>query len=578
MVGATLIPPGASAADWGLSAPPVAYAVQGSEIRIHGVRFTGDPAGGPSTGEPQLQVSLFAGSGTVHLDCSSNGAVRPINRVWLGPGNISAVGTPEEFAESFRLGIIYIAPESAPPPDVLTISAASSAGGTAFASISILTKPTHLTAWQAMHFTELELSEPILEATLWGPGAMPAGDGVANLVKFAFNRGPYETIRDLLPKPRLTNDGHTLVLDLIRRTDVPGLLYQPQWSSNLLNWDAHTSRVVVAESTPLTADLDKAVVRAVPDLREAERGFVKVDVAQGPPPVVPPPPPPPPITTGMLAEIRAQLSAMQLVPGDPCRATVAERAAARAQLRQNHGTVYGQLTQTMDLPPDCTSIYDIRTISNEGNILAGIDDVRYPGELTTRAKRGIDGQPVILTYEWIVENGRNKLRFRSPYNDRFLFRILYYDSTGRQQEQTLRCPGSVDEQGRAVAEDDCTRPYAGWPLILICGIAVSRFTAGGTESAEFFDLFGDLICGMGGNPGYGTVGWTTQERHGGEKFVFAMYRVQDMDICRSEIMARLQVIASRLGATLVRDGNIIRLTGPDAGGRCPNRFYGPWAD
>ena len=570
----TMMPADTRAGDWDLAAPATAYAVQGSAVRINGIQFTGDPnAGNPSTGPTQMQLTLSAGVGTVLLDCSSSIAVKTLNLEWFSPGNITATGTPEEIAQSFLSGLIYIAPDTAPPVDVLILNAVSSRGGTASAMITVETRATHLEAWQSTYFTPADLADPTKEPTLWGPGAMLAGDGVPNLVKFSFNRGPYEAVQDMMPKPGLTNGGHTFIADVLCRTDVPGLTNVAEWSVDLLQWQSGPAYLDTTSVTPITADLASTHVQAVSNTSTQQQGFIRV---LGTPPVIPPPPSPPPFTPALLAQIQSQLSGLQLVPGDPLQATPSQLAAARDELRQSYGVVYGELTQTMDLPPGCTNITTITTTGNGGSQLASAGPVKL-GEVATANQTGIDGQPLSLSWELVPQNGHNQLVFTSPYNNRFKFHINYLDASGQSQSLDIQCSGSVDERGFFTSEDDCTRPYFGWPRIFISGFAQARFDAGGMNYMDFLNLIRGAVAGMGGVQSTAVAGVTTEERDGGAEFIYALDNEQKMDICRSALMARLQIIADQMGATLTRNGDIITLTGPDAGGLRPNRWAGPYA-
>ena len=129
-----------------------------------------------------------------------------------------------------------------------------------------------------------------------------------------------------------------------------------------------------------------------------------------------------------------------------------------------------------------------------------------------------------------------------------------------------------------MAEDECTRPYHGYPRILVSGISMERFAAGGTHPDDLTALITVAIAGMGGVPRVEVQGSASQTSEGGPGFFFAEISAQKMDICRAELMARLQIVAGQLGATVVREGNIFRIRGPDANGSQPNRFRGLWAD
>lgn len=570
----TLATPGARAADWGLTAPATAHAVPDLAARIRGIQFTGDPNAGPGTGAAHIQLTLFAGSGELHWECTTETGAPPRNREWFGPGHIRIEGTPEQLAETFQHGLIYIAPEVSAGVDVVALSAISSRGGTAFASIVVDTRPTHWEAWQADHFSEFDLGDPSQEATLWGPAASPAGDGVPNLVKFSVGRGPFATAHTLLPRPRLSND--TFFVDVACRTDVPELSLVLERSLDLIQWQAGPGAVETQRVTRMPADLESMVIRAVTDTPTQKQAFVRRKVVLGPPPAPPaPPPPPPPFTPALLAQLRSQVAAMHLV--DPINATPGQRADARTQLRLSHGTVYGVLTQTMDLPSGCSHLDSIRVVSNAGHTLDETLNLN-PGGFISRDRTGIDGQAVSISYEWSVMNGQNKFIFKSPYNDRFQFQLAYHDTNGQYRTATLECPGSTNPQGALVPEDDCSRPYFGTPTIFISGLAVSRFTDGGTADTDISDLIEDAINGMGGLARTEVRGSTPLSLFGGPRYFYGIFQAQSMDICRSELMARLQHIASAFGAVIQREGNIIRILGPDAGAYSPNRFDGPRDD
>jgi hypothetical protein len=495
---------------------------------------------------------------------------------------IGAVGTPEEISQTLRAGLIYIVPPLAPPLDVLTFTAISSRGATAFASLPVEVRPSHWAAWQATFFAPSDLDDPSKEAAVWGMEAAPAGDGIPNLIKFDLSLGPYSPVPEALLRPFVGDGGHSFGVEVFHRNDVPGLTNLFEWSTDLTQWVAGAGHLEPAQVTPAgsPSELDRLVVKAVKDTGVETRGFVRRKVVLGTPPVMPDPdPPPPPFTPAILSQARSQLAGLHRV--DPSSSTPAQRAAARAALRQSHGTVYGQLSQTLSLPSNCAQIGAIETISNDGLILDTLSafvDRFEPGGQRGQDHTGTDGQKVRVGYRWSNENGQNQLVFTSPYNNRFRFNLSYYDVQGGFHQQTLECPGSVDETGAAVAEDDCSRPYFGWPLILISGLAVSRFETGGTDYTDVVDLVREAIQGMGGTGKTDCYGTTTQYREGGARFFYGVLRAQQTDICPAELLARLKVIAASLGATVVREGNVYRIQGPDAGGRNPNRFLGPWFD
>jgi hypothetical protein len=59
--------------------------------------------------------------------------------------------------------------------------------------------------WRARYFTAADLADPAKEGTLWGDLAIPAGDGVPNLLKYALGLDPTTNHVGSLLTPALTN-------------------------------------------------------------------------------------------------------------------------------------------------------------------------------------------------------------------------------------------------------------------------------------------------------------------------------------------------------------------------------------
>lgn len=130
-------------------------------------------------------------------------------------------------------------------------------------------------SWRAEHFPgqldNLEVS---------GPGAAPAGDGVVNLIKYAFGLDPWTAVTssDL---PGLKPDGDDiLVVDYWKRTDIDDIEYIPQVSEDLVNWESGEPFVV---EIPGEIDDEKKIqefeaIGVLPE--EAPRGFLRLKVKQ----------------------------------------------------------------------------------------------------------------------------------------------------------------------------------------------------------------------------------------------------------------------------------------------------------
>lgn len=88
--------------------------------------------------------------------------------------------------------------------------------------------------WRAKYFTSAELANPAIS----GDGADASGDGIANLVKFAFNLNPRVLNHPTLPRAFVAAvDGQTyLHLEFIRRNPPADVQYAPQISTDLVTW------------------------------------------------------------------------------------------------------------------------------------------------------------------------------------------------------------------------------------------------------------------------------------------------------------------------------------------------------
>lgn len=137
--------------------------------------------------------------------------------------------------------------------------------------------------WQKAHFSEADLDEEDIS----GPEATPAGDGVANLLKFAFNMNPF--LADIstltpggnetagLPLVTVMEDNGSepvLVIEFLRRKN-SGLVYTPQVSTNLSDWEPVTADPTVID---IDSDWERVIVEAPLD-PAAKQAFGAVSVS-----------------------------------------------------------------------------------------------------------------------------------------------------------------------------------------------------------------------------------------------------------------------------------------------------------
>jgi hypothetical protein len=113
--------------------------------------------------------------------------------------------------------------------------------------------------------------------TFHGAAAAPAldldGDGISNLLEFAFNGDPFHSDPSILPTAGTMNfadpdDGNlvksypTIAFD--RRTDAPNLIYSVEISSDLVNWTNNVEQIsAVPDSAP---NMEEVVYRGLSPL------------------------------------------------------------------------------------------------------------------------------------------------------------------------------------------------------------------------------------------------------------------------------------------------------------------------
>ena len=93
--------------------------------------------------------------------------------------------------------------------------------------------------WRAQYFSAAELANPSISAD----GADPDGDGIPNLIEYAFNLNPRAVDHAALPRAYLaTSGGHNyLEVQFTQRNAPAGIQYIPETSMDLISWSDNTS-------------------------------------------------------------------------------------------------------------------------------------------------------------------------------------------------------------------------------------------------------------------------------------------------------------------------------------------------
>ena len=125
--------------------------------------------------------------------------------------------------------------------------------------------------WASLHFTPAEAADP----EIGGPMATPAGDGVPNLLKYAFDMAPLAPLdREKLPQAAI--DGDHLLLTYVRLKDAPDILYVEEISSDLVNWTSDDEFITLVSVEGL-GETERVTVR-IPPGPGLERVFARLRI------------------------------------------------------------------------------------------------------------------------------------------------------------------------------------------------------------------------------------------------------------------------------------------------------------
>lgn len=147
-------------------------------------------------------------------------------------------------------------------------SIASNGGGTTIGGIIAITPPssTPYEAWQLATFGA-DASNPLVA----GSSACPSGDGMSNLLKYAFGLDPHIAKAGCMPV--MGYSGGMLSLTYTKVLAATDLTYTVEWSSDLANW----SSTGVTEQT-LSGDTETEEILATAPAAPVEAKFLRVHI------------------------------------------------------------------------------------------------------------------------------------------------------------------------------------------------------------------------------------------------------------------------------------------------------------
>lgn len=130
--------------------------------------------------------------------------------------------------------------------------------------------------WLSRHFAEAEQNDPAIS----GRAAVPAGDGIANLIKYAFGMDPWSPVSGV-DLPRAETGSGSLRLEYPQIREPRDIDYVPQLSWNLGDWMGEGDGVIEVARVPhpALAGFDLVTVEAEAPAG-VERGFLRIEIRE----------------------------------------------------------------------------------------------------------------------------------------------------------------------------------------------------------------------------------------------------------------------------------------------------------
>ena len=131
----------------------------------------------------------------------------------------------------------------------------------------------HMTyaAWQSLYFNATQQANPAVS----GMSGDANGDGIPNLVAYAFNLSPWVNIASALPTPQVVN-GY-LTITYTQRNAPTDTTYAVAVSNDLVNWNRGAAYTTVVVVSPIDADTESVTVRANAPVAAGAQ-FIRVEI------------------------------------------------------------------------------------------------------------------------------------------------------------------------------------------------------------------------------------------------------------------------------------------------------------
>jgi hypothetical protein len=182
------------------------------------------------------------------------------------PTSYGATGLPAGLAVDNTTGLISGTVTSAGTSNVTLTASNSGGSGTAPLTLTAIMKP--FSNWQAQVFGSHSSNSAIA-----GPFANPSGDGIPNLLKYAFNANPL--LADTTTLPRVTVSGGNLLLTYWENDSATDLTYTVLQSTDLSTWTAANPSL-----TTLSQSNGMSKIQASVPINGAARRMLRLQVTE----------------------------------------------------------------------------------------------------------------------------------------------------------------------------------------------------------------------------------------------------------------------------------------------------------
>jgi hypothetical protein len=130
--------------------------------------------------------------------------------------------------------------------------------------------------WRAAYFTPEQLANPAVS----GDGADASGDGIPNLVKYAYDLNPLVVNHPTLPAAFIENAAGTNFLDVqyVQRNPPAGVSYTPQHSTNMTDWNADPAGFLQVGSVASSNNTSIITLRVLGAVSSALQRFARIAI------------------------------------------------------------------------------------------------------------------------------------------------------------------------------------------------------------------------------------------------------------------------------------------------------------